>query len=284
MMQRVDLHVHTTASDATFTPSEAVFLAAQRGLCAVAITDHDSCGGISEAAAAAVNCGIELVPGMEVSVDYQGYGIHILGYFIAPDAPAVRRLLDWVLDERLRRNREIAAAMRADGIGISADELQARWPGAVIGRPHFAAALVELGLAENVRDAFDRYLSIGQRYFRKREYIPLREGLEIIRSAGGKPVFAHPFQYRMDEASLLALTRTLRDAGTVGMECIYSGYTPDQVSYLRTLAAHFGLCVTGGSDFHGPGKPHIQMGSPAVGYELLEHLKAPLCKGSCQRS
>lgn len=274
MTQRVDLHVHTTASDGTASPSEAVFLAAQRGLRAIALTDHDSCAGLAEAQSAAAQCGIELVPGIEVSVDYEGYGVHILGYFIDPTAPAVQQLLDWVLDERLRRNRVIAAAMRADGIPVSAEALHARQPDAVIGRPHFAAALVELGLAESVKDAFDRYLSIGQKYFRKREYIPLREGLDIIRSAGGKPVIAHPFQYRMDEERLLALTRTLCDAGAVGMECIYSGYTPEQVAYLRSLAACFDLCVTGGSDFHGNRKPQIELGEPPVPYELLEVLKA----------
>jgi len=273
MMRRVDLHVHTTASDGTATPSEAVFLAAERGLSAIAITDHDSCGGIAEASAAAERAGIELVPGIEVSVDYQGYGIHILGYFTDPSAPAVQQLLDWVVAERLRRNREIAAAMNADGITVSAEQLQARYPGTVIGRPHFAAALVEQGFAENIRDAFDRYLSIGQKYFRKREYIPLREGLEIIRGAGGKPVFAHPLQYRMDETALLALAQTLCDAGTVGMECIYSGYTSEQVTYLRALAGRFGLCITGGSDFHGSSKPQIELGCPPVPYELLEVLK-----------
>lgn len=274
MTRRIDLHVHTTASDGTATPSEAVFLAAQRGLSAVALTDHDSCGGLAEAQSAAQRCGIEFVPGIEVSVDYRGYGVHILGYFTDPDAPAMQQLLDWVMEERLRRNRVIAAAMNADGINISAEALLARYPGTVIGRPHFAAALVECGLCTSVSEAFERYLSIGRKYFRKREYIPLREGLEIIRSAGGKPVIAHPFQYRMDEPTLLALTRTLCDAGAVGLECIYSGYSLQQVAYLQKIAENFGLCVTGGSDFHGSRKPQISLGEPPVPYELLEVLKA----------
>lgn len=273
MTRRVDLHVHTTASDGTLTPSEAVFHAAQRGLSAIAVTDHDTCAGVDEACAAAADAGVEIVPGIELSVDWHGRGVHILGYFIDPDAPAVQRLLDWVIAERLRRNRRIETAMNADGIPVSLDALQSRCPDSVIGRPHFAAALTELGLAGSVADAFARWLNAGQKYYRKREYIPLHEGLEIIRSAGGKPVFAHPLQYRLDDAALRSLTQTLREAGAVGMECLYSGYTPEQVSQLRGLAAQFGLCVTGGSDFHGSRKPQIELGVPPVPYELLELLK-----------
>lgn len=272
-MQHIDLHVHTTASDGTLTPSEAVFHARSLGLSAIAVTDHDTCEGVAEAVRAGAECGIEVVPGIEVSVEWHGEGVHLLGYFIDPDSAAMQTLLRWVIDERARRNRIIAEAMRADGIPVSIEEMERRWPGSVVGRPHFAAALTELGLAKNVSDAFDRYLSIGRKYFRRREYIPLHDAFDVIRGAGGKPVFAHPLQYRLEEPALLSLTRTLADAGAVGMECIYSGYTAEQTEYLTGLAANFGLCVTGGSDFHGARKPQIRMGEPAVPYALLRNLK-----------
>ena len=272
-MKRIDLHVHTTASDGTFPPSEAVSHARELGLAAIAVTDHDTPAGIPEALEAGRALGVEVVPGIEVSVDYKGRGIHILGYFIDPAAPSLRHLLQWVVAERRRRNETIAAAMRADGIDITLHDLGGDDPASVIGRPHFAAALVERGYASDMGDAFRRFLDRGQVYYRKRAYIPLRQGLEVIRDAGGKPVMAHPLQYRFDEPELLALVRTLTDGGIVGMECLYSQYEPAQSDYLTGLAERFGLCVTGGSDFHGTRKP-IEMGTPAVPYELLEKLRA----------
>lgn len=276
-MDFIDLHVHTTGSDGTVTPENTVRLAAEKGLRAIAITDHDTAEAVPAALQAGQACGVEVVPGIELSVDYLGYGIHILGYFIDPHSPAMARLLDWVVAERKRRNRRMIALMQQDGIPITAEALAQRWPDAVVGRPHMAVFLVDCGLATSVRDAFDRYLSIGRKYFLKREYIPLDEAFQVIREAGGKAVFAHPFQYKLPEEGLLALTRTLKDAGAVGIECLYSGYTPEQTGYLKRLAADFGMVVTGGSDFHGTRKPHIALGTGTgdlrVPYELLEKLK-----------
>ena len=272
-MRRVDLHVHTTASDGTVTPSEAVSHARALGLSAIAVTDHDTAAGVPEALAAGQAEGVEVIPGIEVSVDWRGRGIHILGYFIDPAAPSLQRLLDWVVAERERRNREIAAAMRADGLDVTLESLAADNPGAVLGRPHFAAALVKLGYAESVNDAFRRFLDRGQIYYRRRRYIPLQEGFDVLLSAGAKPVMAHPYQYRLPEPDLLALIGELRDAGAVGMECLYSQYDAAESARLQGLAARFGLLVTGGSDFHGARKP-IEMGTPPVPYALLEALKA----------
>lgn len=254
------------------TPAEAVAHARLLGLSAIAVTDHDTPFGIPEALEAGAALGVEVVPGIEVSVDWCGRGIHVLGYFVDPAAPSLRHLLNWVVAERRRRNEAIAAAMRADGIGVTVADLVKSSPDSVIGRPHFAAALVKLGYAADVNDAFRRFLDRGQRYYRKREYIPLRQGFEVLRDAGAKPVMAHPLQYRLPEDELLSLIGTLTDAGAVGMECLYSQYEPEQSEYLTGLAENFGLTVTGGSDFHGSRKP-IEMGTPAVPYELLEKLK-----------
>jgi hypothetical protein len=271
-MKFIDLHVHTTASDGTFTPAEAVVHAKLLGLSALAVTDHDTPAGLPEALEAGRETGVEVVPGIEVSVDWRGRGIHVLGYFIDPAAPSLRHLLSWVVAERRRRNEAIAAQFRADGIPITVEGLARSSPESVIGRPHFAAALVELGYASDVNDAFRRYLNRDQRYYRKRSYIPLRQAFEVIRDAGGKAVMAHPLQYKLPEEELLVLVRTLVDAGAVGMECLYSQYDAEDSAYLMGLAERFGLCVTGGSDFHGARKP-IEMGTPAVPYELLERLR-----------
>lgn len=276
-MKLIDLHAHTTASDGTFTPAELVEYAAKKGLAAVAITDHDTAAGAVQASELGEKYGVEVVPGIEISAEYLGYGIHILGYFIDPAAPAMTRVLDWVIQERKRRNRQIIELMRADGVEVSAVGLAERFPGAVIGRPHLAAALVENGLCGSVQEGFSRYLNVGKKYYLPRTYLPLETAFECIRLSGGKAVFAHPLQYRMGKRELLTLTGRLVDVGCVGMECLYSGYTAGQSGYLRDIAGRFGLCVTGGSDFHGSRKARIDLGSGmgdlAVGYEVLEELR-----------
>ena len=276
-MKQIDLHIHTTASDGTFTPEDAARYAAEKGLAAIAITDHDTAAGAVNAAALGAKYGLEVIPGIELSTDYQNLGVHILGYFIDPESPALNAVLEWVIKERRRRNREIIAAMQRDGIDVSREALAARFPGTVIGRPHFAVVLVEQGLCQSVDEAFARYLSPGMRYYRERRYMPVREAFDVIRKAGGKAVFAHPLQYGLPEPGLLELTRCLTDCGCVGMECLYSGYSKQQSDYLMGLATRFGLCVTGGSDFHGKRKPAIDMGSGTgelrVPYELLERLR-----------
>ncbi len=277
MRKLIDLHVHTTASDGSLSPSEAVALAAKTGLAAVAVTDHDTADGIEEASATARELGIELVPGIELSVDYKGRGIHILGYFIDTENEHLRALLDWVISERERRNTLIARAMREDGIDVSIDSLHKKYPDSVIGRPHFAAELVSAGMVGSVKEGFDKYLSPGGRYYRKREYIPIDMAFDALRKCGAKAVFAHPLQYRLSYEELLELTALLKEKGIVGMECIYSVYSDEETRYLEGIARDFDLCVTGGSDFHGSGKPHISIGTGCgdmeVGYELLQKLK-----------
>ena len=272
-MQYIDLHVHTTASDGTLRPSEAVRYAKERGLSAIAITDHDARAGIPEALAAGQELGLEVIPGIEISVDYNGRGIHILGYFIDHTAPSIDALLQQLVAERNRRNRLVVQAMQSDGLPISMEALQEKFSDSIIGRPHFAAALVELGLAENIRDAFDRYLNFGKKYFFKRTYLPIDNAFAAILGAGGKAVIAHPFQYRFPEEDLPQMIQIMKSAGAIGLECLYSTYSPEQVAQLRLLAARFDLCVTGGSDFHGSRKPHIEMGMPGVPYTVLEELR-----------
>ena len=273
----VDLHVHTTGSDGSLSPTEMVERACGLGLSAVAVTDHDTARGVTEALVAGERMGLEVIPGIELSVDYKGYGVHILGYFIDPAHPALKKLLDWVVWERERRNELIAAAMREDGLDVSLEALHAVHPDSVIGRPHFSSALVERGIVESVAEGFEKYLSRGGRYYRKRQYIPMDMAFDTLREMGAKAVFAHPLQYRFSHEELLELTTLLKEKGVVGMECIYSVYSSEEREYLKGIAESFGLCITAGSDFHGEGKPHIEIGSGcgdmSAPYELLEKLK-----------
>lgn len=275
-MRKIDLHVHTTASDGTATGTEAVELAASLGLAAIAVTDHDTVSGVAEAAEAGKKLGVEIVPGIEISTKYGG-PVHILGYYIDTNSEKLRPVLDWVVHDRDERNRKMAELMAADGLPVSYDEMHRRF-GGVIGRPHFAEVLVELGLANSVQDAFDRYVEKGQKYYLPRNFLSIERSVEIIREAGGVPVLAHPFQYKRDDKGLRDIIEHCMEYGLMGMECRYSGYGEDKVAYLEALAEEYGLIKTGGSDYHGQNKPHISLGTGINGnlnvpYEFLERLK-----------
>lgn len=275
-MKKIDLHVHTTASDGTLSGREVVELAAQSGLAAIAVTDHDTVSGYAEAAKAGAELGVEVVPGIEISTKYGG-AVHILGYYIDPDSDKLRPVLDWVVNDRNERNRKMAELMAADGLPVSYDDMRRRF-GDVIGRPHFADILVELGMADTVQDAFDRFVEKGQRYYIPRTILPIESAVEIICAAGGVPVLAHPFQYKRNDAGLREIIEYCMDYGLRGMECRYSGYDAEMVAYLERLADEYGLVKTGGSDFHGSNKPHIALGAGINGnlnvpYDFLSELK-----------
>lgn len=281
-MKKIDLHVHTTASDGTAAGREVVELAAQSGLAAVAVTDHDTVSGYAEAAKAGTELGVEVVPGIEISTKYGG-AVHILGYYIDPNSDKLRPVLDWVVNDRDERNRKMAELMAADGLPVSYDDMRRRF-GDVIGRPHFADILVELGMANSVQDAFDRYVEKGQRYYIPRTILPIESAVEIICAAGGVPVLAHPFQYKRDDAGLREIIEYCMAHGLRGMECRYSDYDAEMVAYLERLADEYGLVKTGGSDFHGSNKPHIALGTGIKGnlnvpYEFLSELKRAAGKG-----
>ncbi len=275
-MKLIDLHVHSTASDGTTSPRELAELALRQGLSAVAVTDHDTVLGYPELKEAGEELGIETVPGIEISTKFHR-AVHILGYYIDPHSPHLEPVLNWVVEDRDKRNREMCRLMAADGLPVNYEDMKQRF-GEVIGRPHFADLLVELGLAKNVKDAFDRYVEKGQRYYVGRTILPIEQAIDIIRLSGGVPVLAHPFQYQLDDAGLRELIEHCIAQGLRGMECRYSGYGPEQSEYLEKLAEEYGLIKTGGSDYHGSNKPKIVLGRGIeenlhIPYEWLENLK-----------
>ena len=275
-MKRIDLHIHTTASDGTAAPEEVVREASRIGLAAIAITDHDTAAGYERAAAEAEKTGLEVVPGIEISTKYGG-AVHILGYYIDVASPALQEVLDWIVHDRDERNEKMCELMRADGIDITYGEMRERF-GEVIGRPHFAEILIEHGLAKDMRDAFDRYVEKGRKYYQGRHFLSIERSIELIRAAGGTAVLAHPFQYRLDDAGLRDLIEHCMESGLEGMECRYSGYDAAMSGYLEQLAAEYGLLMTGGSDFHGENKKDIALGDGRGGlnvpYSFLEQLRA----------
>ena len=271
-MREIDLHVHTTASDGTATPEEAVQLAAACGLRAIAITDHDTISGFAGALSAGQDLGVEVVPGIEVSTKF-GVSVHVLGYYLENLGP----LLADVVNDRDRRNEKVAALMAADGLPVSYESMKKRF-GDVIGRPHFGELLIEFGLARDMNDAFARFVGKGKKYYIPRTIIRIETSVEAIVASGGVPVLAHPFQYQKDDRELRELIELCMDHGLRGIECRYSGYTVEQSAYLERLAGEYGLLKTGGSDFHGSHKPHIALGRGIddnldVPYEWLERLR-----------
>lgn len=283
-MERIDLHVHTLASDGSDAPETVVRKAAAAGLRAVAITDHDTFAGLPEALAAGAACGIEVVPGVELSTVWGGEEVHLLGYYMDTDNAALRALMTRATDERNARNETMVQRLHDAGYPITMAELHAAFPGqTVLGRPHIAALLVQRGCIPTVSDGMRGLLGRGKRFYVPRYNIPLEDSVHALRAAGGVPVVAHIFKYRFDDAQRTALLAAAADAGALGLEVCYTTYTPEQTAAAQALAVRFGLVPTGGSDYHGLRKPDIALGSGrgdlCVPYAYLAGVKALAGRG-----
>lgn len=277
MNERIDLHVHSTCSDGTLTPQELVQLASSLGLRAIAITDHDSTSGILPAHAEALRLSVdlEILSGIEVSAEWQNQEIHILGLDIDPEHPVLIKYMKDAILEKENRNRKMAEKITAAGCPITVEEVSARFPGATLGRPHYARIMMEKGFVTSINAAFNRYLGDHGPCFVSRSRISCTDAVKMILAAGGHPVLAHPLQYGFSKDRLESLVNLLKDYGLEGMECLYSRYTATDSSRLIRMAHRHGLFVTGGSDFHGANKPEIQLGSGINGnleipYSLLQ--------------
>ena len=276
-MDYIDLHNHTTASDGTDRPAAAVEHAAALRLRAIGITDHDTVSGLPEALAAGERLGVEVVPGIEVSSDYRDNNIHILGYFIDPDSPALKEVLDWVRWERDERNRKITDMFVADGFDMTLEELLEEYPAAVLGRPHMAEHLMRKGYTSSVKESFDRYLGEGCPYYLPKRRISIQRAVELVSKAGGVPVMAHPLQYHYPKNEVIDMIEYGQSLGIRALECYYSEHSPEEQAWLLSLAEHYGLGVSGGSDYHGSRKSWISMGTGRgdmrIPYSVLEELK-----------
>jgi predicted metal-dependent phosphoesterase TrpH len=249
-MGLIDLHLHTNKSDGQYSPRELVGLAAKKGVSLMAITDHDTIDGIAEGAEAAREAGIGFIPGIEISV--KGHKeLHILGYYIDCENAELLRMNGEFL--RLRRLREdrIHKYLADKGASVSRETVRGYAVGGMVGRPHFARALVEAGYAADVKDAFIKYLASHEFYAIERPKPTPAVGIATIRAAGGVAVLAHPIALRMSERELDDLLADLVRDGLRGMECYYSSHSLEHVEMYLALAEKHGLAVTGGSDFHG---------------------------------
>lgn len=276
-MGYIDLHVHSNASDGTLSPTQVVELAARKGLDAIALTDHDTTAGIEEAAVAAADAGIELVPGIEFSCVYQKTEIHILGLYINIHDPAFSAEIQKLLDIRNQRNAEMIRRFQADGFSITLEDLQAGNPDTVITRAHFARALVEKGYASSMDQAFKKYLQYGGAYCLRKEKISPEHAMAILTGNHAFPSLAHIMQYKLGWEENERLVAYLKELGLQGLEVYHSSHNEGQIPRLQKLAKDYGLLPTGGSDFHGANKPDIQIGTGRNGMRLsrclLEDIK-----------
>lgn len=277
-MERIDLHTHTLASDGSDAPADVVRKAAALGLRAVAVTDHDTFAGLPEALAAGQRCGIEVVPGVELSTVWGGEEVHLLGYFMDTEDTALRALMTRATDERNARNETMVQRLHDAGYPVTMDALHAEFPGqTMLGRPHISEYLMRRGYVASVQDGMKNLLGRGKPFYVARYNIPLEESVETLRAAGGLPVVAHLFKYRYTPEQLTAMVDAAAAAGAVGLEAMYTNYTPAQEQAVRVLAAERGLLCTGGTDYHGARKPDIALGrgfgNLRVPYALLEGLK-----------
>lgn len=257
----IDLHAHTTASDGSLTPTELVTLARDVGLSALGISDHDTVDGLEEAEAASAALGVELVPCIELSVDYSQGEFHLLGYYVDYRDTAFLDRVRFLQENRFNRNGVMLRKMQEIGFALTMDDIAAESGGGQIGRPHMARALMKKGYVASVQDAFDRYLADGKPLHVPKVKLSPAEAIELVHAAGGVAVLAHPkYMEYPTERELADELRRLKDAGLDGLECYYSQHTDAETEQYLRLAREFGLLVTAGSDFHGVSKPDVPLG------------------------
>lgn len=275
MEKRIDLHTHSNCSDGTLSPAELAYSAKERGLSAIALTDHDTNKGISEFLAACEKFGIEGVGGIELSTSYKKQ-LHIVGLYLHGEKyeAEVERL------ERARMERNIKMLKRLrEEFGITEEDVfdNPSVTAGNCGRLHMAKAIVKKGYAADVSEAFDKYLKRGRPCYVKKYSLSPAESIRLIKDCGGIAIWAHPVSAVDTEAEMLEMAGELKAAGLDAMECMYNNFTPEQSAMCRRTARAAKLYESGGSDFHGSNKPGVELGRVSEGfipYEVLERLKS----------
>ncbi len=298
LTKSIDLHVHSNKSDGTYAPSELVDYAMQKGLAAIALTDHDTVDGLDEiihyaerlrntntfSAEENKPCNghnsatvPEVIPGIEFSTEYEGKDVHILGLYIDYKSEDFQKPLQEFVNSRNLRNEKMCKLLQTAGIDITFDKLQAEYPGSVITRAHYGSYLLKYGYIKSMNEAFEKYVGDHCPYFVPREKVTPVQAVQLILKAKGVPILAHPPLYHMSDSRLDKLVALLKDAGLMGIEAVYSTYSSSEERDMRRLAQKYGLLISGGSDFHGENKPKLDLGTGYgklyVDYSVLEEIK-----------
>jgi len=276
-MRRVDLHIHSTASDGSRTPLELTSMAFTKSLSLFSITDHDTFGGIAEGAAAAAEREMEFLPGIELSVDLEEKDLtaHLLGYFpgiAVPDllssSTPIGKAISFVQGGRSRRNPKILEKLADNGMHIEMETVKEIAGGDVVGRPHIAEAMLNAGYIGTIREAFDRFLAKGKPAYVERDRLPVVKAIEVILESGGLPVMAHPGYIEMDSENLKGFFKRMKEYGLVGIETYYPAHTSSMVEMLKSYARELNLVVTGGTDYHGRNNETAPLGGTDEGFHI----------------
>lgn len=266
-MRRADLHLHTLHSDGTYTPGELVSEAVRHGLSMVALTDHDTVAGCAEVAAEAERAGIGFITGTEVTVEWGGRELHVLGYLVDAGHPGLARALESAQAIRQDRIREMVARLKERSVPIELENVFAVSQCRAPGRPHLARALVAAGVCGSLDEAFERYLKKDRPGWVPKAKMPAAEAIDLIHAAGGLAVLAHPGLNHDD-----GIVRQLAALGIDGVECFHPKHGPSASRRYQAMAGELGLLVTGGSDCHGRRGNRPTMGTVTIPVSLVEAL------------
>lgn len=259
-MRLCDLHTHSIYSDGTCTPAELIALAKDAGLCAIALTDHNTVSGIPAFLSAGQGAGVITVPGIEVSSDFMGTELHIVGLFQSHDhLEQVEAYVSDYLARKEKSNIDLCNNLCAAGYTVSYEEIKAATPDGVVNRALIAAALLKSGYVSSIKEAFSTLLSKKGGYYHEPQKPDAYEVIQKLLAFDAVPILAHPF-LSMDEDMLRAFLPRAVQVGLVGMETDYATYDEPTVQKSRVIAAEYGLFPSGGSDFHGTNKPDIRVG------------------------
>ncbi len=275
----IDLHIHSDASDGTFSVAQLLETAENLKLRAISITDHDTLVGCETAFRIGIPASLNFVSGVEISAgsppDYPCFGsLHILGYGVRRDDPILNSKLSVLRDARKNRNPQMLRKLQDLGIEISMSELENRFKDAQIGRPHIAKLMMEKGYVRSIDEAFDKYIGRRGPAYVEKYRLPCDETIAAIRNSGGVAVLAHPILVRALDPTdpIEKLIVVLKDMGLEGLEVYYPEQYPNYISYYADMSNHFGLMMTGGTDFHGAIKPDIRMGTAKGNFSVPDEI------------
>lgn len=274
----IDLHTHSTASDGSDSPARVVELAVEAGIGTLALTDHDTQEGLAEAEMAAARSAIELIPGVELSLQFDSGGMHLIVLWLEPGRGPLQDRLQGLQDGRGSRNEQIVELLVTAGMPLTIDEVLEEAGGGTVGRPHIAAVMMRRGYVPDIRTAFDVWLGAGRPAYVGRLRLGPDEAISLARQSGAVPVLAHPHTLGITTAPAMAeLLTELKRSGLVGLEAHYSSYRAHERAGYADLARRFELLSSGGSDYHGSYKPGLSIGTGygdlAVPGELVDRLR-----------
>lgn len=272
----IDLHTHSTCSDGSMSPRELVRHAADKGLAAIALSDHDSVAGVPDAMDEGKKVGVEVVPAIELSVQSETE-THILGYYIDIYHPLLKEALDGVMDARNRRTLNTCKKLNDLGFDVTMEEAYAIAPSGIIGRAHFARIMMEKGYVSSVKEGFDKWLGVGKPAYDGSQALTAHQAVELIKDIGGFSYVAHPHLIRITDDELRVFLADLKTHGLNGIEGYYNEYTPEMQEKFQSMAKEMGLKISGGTDFHAKMKPHIEIGigqgNMKIPYSVLENIR-----------